>query len=154
VSSARPAEVRFYFDADVLGLAKLVCQERADCTYPGDPGRRIKRRERPPCPVESPAMKDYEWIPLVAAQGWVIITRDRRIQDRPAEIRAVRDHGAKMVNLGSNDAGTTWQQLEVLMTRWREIDALPEQPGPFIYIATRRGAFRKVNLGTSAPPSS
>ncbi len=91
-------------------------------------------------------MKDSEWIPLVANRGWLIITRDHRIQDRRAEIGAVRDFGAKMVNLGSADAGTTWQQMEVLMTRWREIDVLPEQPGPFIYVASRKGAFRAISL--------
>jgi len=35
VTPAKPAAVRVYFDADVLGLAKLVCLERADFTYPG-----------------------------------------------------------------------------------------------------------------------
>lgn len=146
MTSARPAEVRFYFDADLLGLAKLVCQVRPDCTYPGDPGGCVQRRERPPCPVGSPATKDPEWIRLVASRGWLIITRDHRIQDRRAEIGAVRDSGAKMVNLGSADAGTTWRQMEVLMTRWREIDALPEQPGPFIYVASRTGAFQRISL--------
>lgn len=36
----RPAVVRFYFDADVLGLAHTICRLRNDCTYPGDPGAR------------------------------------------------------------------------------------------------------------------
>ena len=147
MSSARPADVRFYFDADLLGLAKLVCRERADCTFPGDLGGRVKKRERPPCPIISPDAKDADWIPVVAARGWLIITRDRHIQDRPQEKAAVRNHGAKMVNLGSKDAGTTWNQLEVLMTRWREIEVLPELPGPFIYVASRRGAFRRIELG-------
>jgi hypothetical protein len=30
--------VRFYFDADVLGLAKVMVMLRSDMTYPGDPG--------------------------------------------------------------------------------------------------------------------
>lgn len=33
----RPADVRFYVDADVLGLAKLLVRLRSDVTYPGDP---------------------------------------------------------------------------------------------------------------------
>jgi hypothetical protein len=32
------ATVRFYLDADVLGLAKVLVQLRNDVTYPGDPG--------------------------------------------------------------------------------------------------------------------
>jgi hypothetical protein len=35
---ARPAQVRYYFDANVLGLAKVVSTLRPDVTYPGDPG--------------------------------------------------------------------------------------------------------------------
>lgn len=146
MSPAKPATVRVYFDADLLGLAKLLSQQRADFTYPGDPGGRIKKRERPPCVITEAKTLDRIWIPLVAAQGWLIITRDRAIQDNLAEINAVRDHGAKMVNLASADASNTWNQLEVVMTRWREIEALIDQPGPFIYSASRTGRLRPVTL--------
>jgi hypothetical protein len=51
-----------------------------------------------------------------------------------------------MINLASADAGTSWGQLEVFMTRWREIDAMVDQPGPFIYVASRTGKLRAVDL--------
>lgn len=146
MTSPKPAQVRFYFDADVLGLAMLLGQVRADITYPGDPGARIKRRVRPPCPVTTPGALDEEWIPLVASQRWTIITRDRHIQEKRAELDAVRIHGAKMINLAGKEAGTTWAQLEIVMTRWREIERLSTEPGPFIYIATRTGELRPVDL--------
>jgi hypothetical protein len=53
----RPAEVRFYFDADLLGLAKVLARRRPGVTYPGDPGAVINKRQRSPCPVRSPATK-------------------------------------------------------------------------------------------------
>jgi hypothetical protein len=146
VTPARPATVRVYFDADVLGLAKLLCRERPDFTYPGDPGGRIKKRQRPPCPITEPGTKDSVWIPQVAARRWLIITRDKAIQDNRAEIDAVRDHGAQMVNLASADAGSTWAQLEVLMSRWRDIEPLIDRPGPFIYVISRTGRLRLVDL--------
>lgn len=146
MTPARPAAIRVYFDADVLGLAKLLCQERADFTFPGDPGGRVKKRERPPCPITSPDVKDSVWIPDVAARGWLIVTRDRAIQENRAEINAVREHGARMVNLASVDAGRTWTQLEVFMSRWREIEALIDEPGPFICVASRTGRLRSVDL--------
>jgi len=34
---AKPADVRFYFDADILGLAKILVQVRADVTIPETP---------------------------------------------------------------------------------------------------------------------
>lgn len=146
MSQARPATVRFYFDADVLGVAKVVAGLRSDVTYPGDRGATIHRRTRPACPVTTPAVPDEVWIPEVAHRGWLIITRDRHIQDHPAEIAAVRDHDAKMVALSAADAGSVWNQLEVVMTNWRRFEHLASQLGPFIWRATRSG-LGKVNLG-------
>jgi hypothetical protein len=57
----KPAVARFYLDADVLGLAKLICQEPSDCTYPGDPGAVIRKRRREACPVTSPAALAGRW---------------------------------------------------------------------------------------------
>jgi hypothetical protein len=143
----KPAEVRFYLDADVLGLAKVLVQLRNDVTYPGDPGGVLHKRQRPPCPITDSATLDPDWIPEVTARGWLIITRDSHIQDNPAEIAAVRDHAARMVVLGGRDAGSTFRQLEVLMAQWRAIEARSAEPGPYIYVATRR-TFWRVDLKT------
>lgn len=132
----KPAVVRFYVDADILGLAETLARLRSDITYPGDPGAVIHKRWRPPCGVE-PSALDVHWLPVVASQGWLIITRDANIQHHRAEINAVREHGAKMVALASADAGNTWGQLEVIMTQWREIEKLAAMPGPFVYSAYR-----------------
>ncbi len=94
MSSPKPASVRFYFDADVLGLAHVVAGLRSDATYPADPGAIIKRRKRPACPIADPATKDDVWIPQVASLGWLIITRDSRIQQHRAEIAAVKASSA------------------------------------------------------------
>lgn len=133
----KPAGVRFYFDADVLGLAKAINKLRPDITYPGDPGGLFNKRRRPPCPIESTATPDVEWIPVVAAKRWVIITRDSRIQEHRAEVDAVRHHGARMVALSGREAMTRWGQLEVLMCQWRQIETLVDVEAPAIYRATR-----------------
>ena len=143
--ATKPAVVRFYLDADVLGLAKVLGALRTDVTYPGDRGTVLHRRERPPCVIQSPAVKDMEWIPAVTAEGWIIVTRDRNIQRRPAEINAVREAGARMVTLTAKDAGGTWEQLETFMSNWRAIERLTDEPGPFIYACTRT-SLRPVDL--------
>lgn len=135
---ARPATVRFYVDADVLGLAKELVRIRGDVTYPGDPGGPVKGgRHRPPCPITRTDAPDTRWIPETARRHWLIVTRDRHIQEHRAEIDAVRRSGARMVVLGGEEALDTFHQLEVLMCQWRKIEALLDEPGPFIYIATR-----------------
>jgi hypothetical protein len=132
-----PAHVRFYIDADVLGLAKLLVQVRNDVTYPGDPGGVLHKRERPPCPITSPGVLDPVWILEVTSRSWLIVTRHRNIAVNRAEIAAVRDSGARMVALSSKEAISTWDQLEIFMSQWRDIEALLAFPGPFIYSATR-----------------
>jgi hypothetical protein len=134
---AKPATVRFYFDADFLGLAKVVVRRRNEVTYPGDPGGIVHKRERPPCPVTDPATPDDVWIPIVASWGWLILTRDSRIQDHRAEIDGVRHNDARMIALAGKEAKGTWDQLEVFMCQWRSIKATLKQDGPFVYSATR-----------------
>ncbi len=133
----RAAQVRIYVDADIRGLGIIIGALRNDVTYPGDPGALIHRRQRPACPVTSTAVLDVDWIPLVAARGWLIVTRDNAIIENRNEIAAVRENNAKMVALNRKDAANKWGQLEVFMTRWRDIEGLTGQPGPFIWRASR-----------------
>jgi hypothetical protein len=133
----KPADVRFYVDADLLGLGKLLSGLRSDLTYPGDPGAVIHKRTRPPCAITTPRTKDHAWIPAISKQGLLILTRDGKIQQHRAEVAAVRDSKGRMVALSANDATTVWSQLEIVMTQWRRIEELTELPGPFIYTATR-----------------
>jgi hypothetical protein len=143
---AKPAIVRYYVDADVLGLAKILVQVRGDVTYPGDPGGQVKGgRVRAPCTITQVDTDDEIWIPETARQGWLIITRDRHIQDHRAEIEAVRSSGARMVNLAGEEAIGTFAQLEVLMSQWRRIASLLEEKGPFIYTLTRT-KLRRLEL--------
>lgn len=139
------AHVRYYIDADILGLGKLLVQVRNDVTYPGDPGGVLHKRRREPCPIASPTVPDTEWIPIVTAHQWLIITRDANIAVNRAEISAVRDNAARMVTLSGRDAIGTWNQLKILMAQWRPIQSLLEQPGPFIYAATRT-SIRSIDL--------
>lgn len=143
---AKPAIVRYYVDADVLGLAKILTQVRSDVTYPGDPGGPVKGgRVRAPCPIADTAADDEIWIPETARRGWLIITRDRHIQEHRAEIEAVRTSGAGMVNLASDEAKDRFAQLEVLMCQWRRVEAMFDENGPFIYTITRTSC-RVVSL--------
>ena len=133
----RQAAVRFYFDADILGLGKVVAALRPDATFPGDPGAIVRRRRRPPCAIASPDIDDVDWIPRVAADEMIAISRDSNISRRLAEVEAVVENGLRLVVLSSADAGTVWAQLEVLMCRWRGIERLVDVPGPCIYRASR-----------------
>jgi hypothetical protein len=141
----RTAQVRFYVDADIRGLGLILGALRNDLTYPADPGAIIYKRKRPECPITSTDVLDEEWIPVVAVRGWLIITRDSKIIENRNEINAIRENGAKMVALNQQDARTKWGQLEVFMTRWRDIEPLTAEPGPFIWRASRT-AMTQISL--------
>jgi hypothetical protein len=143
----KPARVRYYVDADILGIAKILASTRADVTYPADPGGIVKGgRLRSPCTVTKVKTDDDVWIPETARQGWLAITRDRAIQDNRSEIEAVRNSGARMVAMSGLEAIDTFAQMEVLMCNWRRIEALLDEGGPFIYNVTRTGGLKPVSL--------
>jgi hypothetical protein len=50
-----------------------------------------------------------------------------------------------MVTLHGPEARGTWEQLEIFMSRWRDIERCLDEPGPFIYTVTRT-TFRPVDL--------
>jgi hypothetical protein len=134
---AKPAPVRYYVDADLLGLAKILVQVRGDVTYPGDPGGLTRsRRVRRPCIITDPDTEDDVWIPETAHQGLLIITRDRHIQDHRAEIEAVRSSGARMINLAGEEAVNTFAQLEVLMCQWRYVTSQPAARERAVHLRT------------------
>lgn len=142
--ASRPAAVRYYFDEDVLGVAKVLAALRPDVSFPGDPGATVQRRTRPPSPIPRGA-KDDEWIPVVAARGWLIVTRDSAIQRHPSLVRAVITSGARMVALSGAEAIGTWAQLEVVMSGWRRLESLSGRAGPFVVTMTRT-SMRDVTL--------
>jgi hypothetical protein len=50
-----------------------------------------------------------------------------------------------MIALASDEARNTWLQLEIVMSQWRAIERKLEEPGPFIYAASRT-VLRPVDL--------
>jgi len=141
----KPASVRFFFDADILGLGKLVAQIRSDVTFPGDPGATIGRRVRPPCPINKPNAPDVVWLPVVAARNWSVISRDSKLLRRPAEVEAISSSGARVFLIASRENLRLWEQLEVLMHRWRDIEKLSTRSGPFAYSLTR-ASIREIPI--------
>ncbi len=69
---------------------------------------------------------------MVANAGWLIITKDKMIQKRPAEIAAVRDNAARMVALSGSKANSLWGQLELVVPNWSRLEAMAVETGPFI----------------------
>ena len=69
----------YFTDENTLGLGKLLRQHgREDVRYPG-------HEDLPEVPRGT---DDQDWLAVVGALGLIVLTRDRRIRSRPAELRA------------------------------------------------------------------
>ena len=139
---------RWYFDADTIGLGKLVAPARRDVTWPGDTGERAKERLRQePSPIASADTADELWIPRVTSFGMAIVTRDKHIQSRTSEIDAVISSGARMFAITSAENLNRFGLLEVFMSRWRDIEEAAAGPGPYVYAVTRSQIRRLLPEG-------
>jgi hypothetical protein len=139
---------RWYFDADTIGLGKLVAPARRDVTWPGDTGERGKERLRQePSPITSTDTADELWIPRVTSYGMAIVTRDKHIQSRTSEIDAVMSSGARMFAITSAENLNRFGLLEVFMSRWRDIEEAAAEPGPYVYAVTRSQIRRLLPEG-------
>lgn len=139
--------IRYYVDADLIGLGKILVQVRADVTYAGDEGGiGIDKQPRPPSPV-APNVHDPDWIPIIASRGWIVITKDRHMLSRPAEREAIREARARHLRIEGPPGQRQlrkWDQLVILLSRWGDIERLVDQPGPWIYVATRTRLRREL----------
>lgn len=75
---------------------------------------------------------DVEWLELCGRQGWIALTKDRRIRYRPAEIAAVRRYGVKAFVVASGNL-TAADQARRLIANAERIAAACAQDGPFLY---------------------
>jgi hypothetical protein len=73
---------------------------------------------------------DEEWLPVVAARGWVILTKDRRIGQRPLEKGAIVNSGAAAFVLVGGDmrgvaVAEAFAQAAPTMVRYAQKRARP-----------------------------
>lgn len=120
----RGAALVYFTDENTLGLGRLLRRlGRHDVVYPG-------HEELPEIPRGA---EDLDWLPLVGARGYVVVSRDRRIRSRPAELRAYHENGVRSVWIGAKQDLGPHQQLDLFLQHEarlvREITKLG--PGPW-----------------------
>jgi len=102
---SRPGPV-YFTDENTLGLGKLLRRSgRTDVLYPG-------HEDLPEVPVGTP---DLDWMPVLARLDLVVVTRDRRIRTRPAELRAYWELGIRSVWIGAKQDLGPRDQLDVFL---------------------------------------
>lgn len=111
---------RFFVDEDLSGLGIALMRLRRDVIV----GRRAPA-------IEVAPKDDPDWIPIVAARGWVVITNDRHIRTGPVEADLANNAGLLCVCLRPTVKNATpWDFVMVLARHWPRVDELVGRKGP------------------------
>lgn len=88
---------------------------------------------------------DTEWIPEVARRGLVVISRDRRIRTKPAELELLRQYGLRVFWIAGKRDLATWDYLVRIVRRWSDIEATIEDKGsgPW-FVAINEGGLGEI----------
>jgi hypothetical protein len=105
-------QLRFYADESALGVGRTLEAARRDVVHAG-------HKLVPECPLGS---LDTEWIPCVAARGLIVISRDRRIRTKPAELALLREHRLRVLWIAGKRDLSTWDTLVRLVRSWDHIE--------------------------------
>jgi predicted nuclease of predicted toxin-antitoxin system len=87
---------------------------------------------------------DIEWIEDAGKAGMLVITKDDRIRRRPAEKKAVTDHGLRMVCLASQNMASD-EMAELFKRHMNKIRLRMGRRGPWIAVLNRSG-LREIRL--------
>src|SRR5262245_39901932 len=87
----------------------------------------------------APGTKDAVWLPDIGKRGWVLLTKDKRMRFRYAEILAIVNHGVRaFVLTGGNMKATDMaQSFLAAMPKMKRI--LAKTRTPFVASVTRAG---------------
>lgn len=114
----------YFTDENALGMGKILHRSgREDVLFPGHPSL-------PEVPLGS---LDLEWMPIVGRLGLIVVTRDRRIRTRPAELRAYREHGIRSVWIGAKQDLRPQDQVEMFLKHEARLrrEIIKLGPGPW-----------------------
>jgi len=83
---------------------------------------------------------DEEWIPIVAARGWAILTKDERITRRTHQLEVVRDHNALLFALRRKHLSGVEQGAAFVGALQRIANIAAKYTRPLIATVTSTGA--------------
>lgn len=96
---------------------------------------------------DDPMVDDTDLTPFAASCDWTFVTRDKRIERRPAEVAAIRSSAAKCIVLSQGAPMTKWDILHRLVCGWEEIESIVDtRVGPFILKVQYGGRLKLVAL--------
>ena len=84
---------------------------------------------------------DAEWLEFCGTEGLIVLTKDRRLRYRPAEIAAIRRYRVKAFVLTSGEL-TALEQAERFIANAKAIEEASVAPGPLVYAVQAKRIVR------------
>jgi len=93
-----------------------------------------------------PDAKDEDWLEFVGKNRMILITRDKKIKRRAAELRALKNYKVGAFILGGQNPGI-WQIVKQIINNWLRIKDLASKTRvPFIFKVPLRGKIERLQL--------
>jgi hypothetical protein len=129
--------LRFFVDETSLGLGKALAIARKDVVHPGHP-------DFPEVPRNT---DDTVWMPVVSRLDLVVISRDKRIRTKPAELEAFRACGLRVFWIAGRHDLNNWASLVLIVKSWDKMEQIIRDrgAGPWFY-AVSDGAIREFTV--------
>ncbi len=96
--------------------------------------------------------EDTIWLMEAGVNGWLVITRDKKIVTRAIERQVIRDHAVGVFIIAQKRGPTGPQYRRIILDALEEMEALFETtPRPFVFRIDSELQFRQVLPRTAAP---
>lgn len=87
---------------------------------------------------------DPDWLSAVGRRGWIVLTRDQRIRNRPNELRAARSARLHVFALTSGNLPAA-EAVRIVLAAWPAIQrAVAETAPPMFWSITRGGVVKAL----------
>lgn len=88
--------------------------------------------------------KERVWLEAAGQEGWLAITRDKRIRHRPGERRDLMGNGVGCFILNQRENFTRYGYLKLIVGALDEMERIfAETPRPFIYTLSKIGVLAR-----------
>src|SRR3990170_3681756 len=128
--SASAPDLRWFVDETSMGLGKMLAIARTDVVHPG-------HFWLPSVPTGTP---DLDWMPIVADMGLVVISRDKRIRTKPAELAAFRAAELRVFWLAGKKDLSNWESIKLVIRHWDRMEHIADDrpDGPWFQAVSDR----------------
>ena len=90
-------------------------------------------------------VSDVEWLELAGQREWLAVSENTRILQQPQERAAIIDHKVGLVLLNAATERAE-EVLAFLLRRKAWLQAVSQEPRPFVYKTSLRGQARRMPL--------